>query len=111
MSRLGGLLDGTVHIAWSERADAAPVEADLALRDGEVDLPQIGQRLHDVSAHIAGAHDGTVKLTGLQARAGSGLIRGSGSAGFDRWSWRCSDVACLRQAKVELTVASKERMP
>jgi translocation and assembly module TamB len=108
VGRLGGKLDGTVHLGW---ADTAPFEADLALRGGEIDLPQLGQRLHDVSAHIAGARDGSVKLTGLSARAGAGRIQGSGSANFERWALQCADVACLSQAEVALTVGSKDRIP
>ena len=96
-----------------ERARRAPLRSTPTSRSAtaRLDLPQIGQRLHDVSARIAGGARRDGEAHRLQARGGTGLIRGSGSASFERWAWRCADVACLRQAKVELTVASKERIP
>jgi translocation and assembly module TamB len=111
--RLDGILDGTVHLAWSQGqgAQTVPIAAQLALEGGVLDLPQLGQRFYDIRARIGGGRDGRVELSQLRARGGKGVLQGTGSASFERWAWRCADIVCLSRAEVQLSVAAAERIP
>ncbi len=86
-------------------AGSAPLDADLTLTGGVLDLPQVGQKLFDVSAHVARGGDRKVELT-VSARGGRGLIAGGGHVSFEPWARRCADLACIGHADIPLSMGA-----
>jgi len=85
-SRVDGVLDGDASLDWGAPKSGGAARFDgvhLALVRGILNLPQLGQELHDISLTIAGGSDGALAVSNLQARGTKGLITGKGSAHFD----------------------------
>lgn len=98
---LGGELDGDAKIEWSRLAqgDAASVTANLTVVKGVVNLPQLGQELHDVKLRVTASPGKPIELFDLDARGLSGSISGSGNVELDGLRFR--------KARANLTIADE----
>jgi translocation and assembly module TamB len=103
--RLDGVLDGGAVVGWNAGGpkDASFEKVDLKLRSGVVNVPQLGQELHDVSLAVVGAARGRLDLKGLRAQASNGVVTGAGFADFDG--------TALRKAELELEIGGSAPLP
>lgn len=77
VSELSGKVDADVHVI--EREPGPDVRGQLALRDGVLQIPAIGQRFHDIEAK-ATLVNGEVSVPNLRARGITGALSASARA-------------------------------
>lgn len=103
-SQLAGLAGAlSAQIKASQRADARSVEAAVQIRDGRVQVPSIGQRLHDIDLDLVWDRQGSIRLKEATFRGTSGRGKLEAEAkmrGIEPQS-----------AKLRLIVARNERLP
>lgn len=87
----------------AELADGAPkLEGGAELKEGAVQLPQIGQRLSNVSAKVA-IRDGEVRLDSLQANGITGRLTADARARINGTN--------LEALKARVDIKKKEKFP
>ncbi len=104
LSKLDGTLDGDLHVelGGASGADGGSVRAQLAVRDGVVHIPELGQELRDVAARVT-ADSGVVRIEGLRAAGTTGQAQG--------WALFRLDGLALRDGAGALTVADDQALP
>ncbi len=105
LSRVDGVLDGASHVEWSlnSRKAAKLGQVKLTLKDGVLNLPALGQELHNVSLDIAAGEQGKVQINDLRAEGAKGLLTGKGYAQFDGL-W-------FRKAELQFDIKSGAELP
>ncbi len=80
LSRLDGRLNGRAEAAFGRLNDADNGKLTIALdyTDGVLNLPKLGQELHDAGVSIKTTADGSIHIDNLRARGTKGGIGGSG---------------------------------
>jgi translocation and assembly module TamB len=111
LTKLDGVLDGSVKILWGKlgQADKGRIaEADLTLTDAVAYIPQFGQELHDGKATIKSdpaRADGLqeIHITNVEAQGISGRVHGTAVAVMDGLA--------LASARAELVIDEDEELP
>jgi translocation and assembly module TamB len=80
LSRLDGRLNGSVTAAFGKLGDPkhGKLTGGLDFTDGVLNVPQLGQELHDAGVSIKAMDDGTIHIDDLRARGTKGGLTGSG---------------------------------
>src|SRR5262249_7638100 len=104
-----GVLDGETHLSFGPGRGQATArtnldKVDLHLTKGVVNLPQLGQELHDVALDVAAGDDGKVVIKDIRARGTKGMITGAGSAQLQGLLLDRADLAFLIKPGEELPV-------
>jgi len=111
LTKLDGVLDGSVEIVWGKlnQTNQGRIErADLTLTDALAYIPQFGQELHDGKATIKSESpraDGMqeIHITGVEAQGISGRVHGTAVVVMDGLS--------LSKATAELVIDEDEELP
>ncbi|MFZ5893559.1 MAG: translocation/assembly module TamB domain-containing protein [Myxococcota bacterium] len=101
VSTLEGELNADMNVEVGQ--EAPKVQGSAELREGVVQIPQIGQRFSDVTAKLRVDEAGRVKLEQLQARGTSGRITASAEAAL-----RGTE---LQSAKAQARITKSEKLP
>jgi len=85
VTKLEGMLDGDLHMQWKPGGSSRNVDLgmDLKLRDGVVHVPQIGEEIRGLAAHLTSATAGIIKIQDIRAQAQTGQATGSVTARLD----------------------------
>lgn len=103
VSDLDGRLDADAKIHVRQGGKDGDVDGSVVVRDGVFDVPQIGERFHDVKAKIVMHPWGTVRLEEFSAAAPTGKVTGEASAVLKGIS--------LERADAKVTIAKGESVP
>ena len=105
VSRLDGRLDGDLRLQWHQVAAVrdADLAVDLTLRDGVVHVPQLGQELRGIGAHVVSAPGGVLKVENFVAAPATGQAKGWLTARLDGFN--------VQEVSGELDVAPDEDVP
>ncbi|MGC4064639.1 MAG: translocation/assembly module TamB domain-containing protein [Polyangiaceae bacterium] len=97
-------LEGEMDADFAAHLDEAfpQLSGTASLRDGVVQVPQVGQRFSDVRANLS-VRDGRIQLDSFQARGLTGRISGRGSAKLKGFS--------LESAEARLDIKESEKLP
>ena len=84
VSRLDGVLDGdaSIHFNKVEDSDKARLRVKMKLSDVVLNVPALGQELHDTGIAVEGGEGGEVLFKGLRVQGAKGLLTGEGKAHF-----------------------------
>src|SRR5690606_16358983 len=84
-SKLDGYLDGDLRFGFRRLGDGerGSVTAKMRLRDGVLNLPQLGQELRHAEVDVTAEPTGEVRLDGIRAEGISGRIEGWAQARLD----------------------------
>jgi translocation and assembly module TamB len=77
-----GTLDADAHVSLVPNQKPS-ISGSVALTDGVVGIPQLGQDLHGVKGRVVLNQDGTVRLDGAEAHGTVGKVTASGTAKLD----------------------------
>jgi autotransporter translocation and assembly factor TamB len=107
VSEIGGVLDASTELVVTPGATA--LSGSATLEHGVVQLPAIGQRFSDISAHVAVA-DNQFKLERLQARGTTGRLSAKATARLDGFEVRGADahVVINKNESLPLTLEGAE---
>ncbi|MGD0676928.1 MAG: translocation/assembly module TamB domain-containing protein [Polyangiaceae bacterium] len=103
VDELDGRLDGTTHLVLEPTLRRANLSGQLKLSRGVVEAVAGGGELHDVSAEVHFAPDGTATLEKLTASGLSGRLEANGSARFDGTS--------LQSARAVIVIPAHSPIP
>ncbi|NUP05228.1 MAG: hypothetical protein HOW73_04110 [Polyangiaceae bacterium] len=103
LSDLDGRIDTNAKIHIEPGAKDGTMDGAIVLRDGVVEVPQIGERLHGIKGSIIIKPWGTLRLDGFEARGPTGRLTASAQAVLDGLT--------LKSAKAKLSIPKDESMP
>jgi translocation and assembly module TamB len=103
LDELDGRLDANTRLAMDPNAKSAQVSGTIALNGGVVEAAAGGGELHDISASMKMATDGTLTLEKLTARGLSGQVQATGTVHLNG--------ATLQSAKMDLVIPSHSPIP
>ncbi|MFO0614133.1 MAG: translocation/assembly module TamB domain-containing protein [Polyangiaceae bacterium] len=103
VGELDGLLDADAKIRVRQGGKDGVVDGTFDVRDGAFDLPQVGERFHDVRAKITMKPWGTVRIDDFAASAPTGKMTGSGNVVLRGLA--------LESAEAKVTIAKGEAIP
>ncbi|WP_437594868.1 translocation/assembly module TamB domain-containing protein [Sorangium sp. So ce1000] len=103
LSKIDGTLDGDLRVELGGPSDAdGNLRARLEVTGGVVHIPEFGQELRDVAAHIT-AEGGVLRIEGFHAAGTTGMAQG--------WAlFRLAGLA-LRDGAGALTIAEDQALP
>ncbi|HEY3818655.1 MAG TPA: translocation/assembly module TamB domain-containing protein [Polyangiaceae bacterium] len=100
---LDGRLDARTHVRLDPKTNTAQASGTIALSRGTVEASAGGGELHDITANLKLAPNGTITLEKLTARGLTGQLQATGSAKLDGTS--------LQSAKIDIDIPSKSPIP
>jgi translocation and assembly module TamB len=100
---LDGRLDAQAHLQLDPTKNTAQATGTIALSRGTVEAVAGGGELHDITANVKLAPDGTVTLEKLTAKGLTGQLQATGIAKLDG--------ASLQSAKVSIVIPSHTPIP
>ncbi|WP_437283464.1 translocation/assembly module TamB domain-containing protein [Sorangium sp. So ce375] len=103
LSKVDGTLNGDLRVELGGPSDAdGHLRAQLAVTDGVVHIPELGQELRDVAAHIT-AEGGVLRIEGFRAAGTTGQAQG--------WALFRLAGLTLRDGAGALTIAEDQALP
>jgi translocation and assembly module TamB len=102
LDSLDGVLDADGQIDL-EPNQKPSIRGQVQFSKGVIGVPQLGEDLRGVKAHVALNQDGTVKLDGVEAFGAAGRLTASGAAKLDGTT--------LVNAQLDASIAKNEAIP
>lgn len=104
LMRYVSALEGSLDANFSAKLDpnAPQIQGTATLRDGVVQLPQLGQRFSDIKAQVS-VRDNEIRVDSLQARGVTGRLTAQARARLQGTS--------LKSASAKLEIKEKEKVP
>jgi translocation and assembly module TamB len=103
VDRLDGRIDANARIHVEPRLADGRMDGDIRLTHGTVEIPSLGQELHDVRARVYVRPWGTVRVDDVAARGTSGRLEASARAVLDGLA--------LRNASATIHIPRGEGIP
>ncbi|HZF54073.1 MAG TPA: translocation/assembly module TamB domain-containing protein [Polyangiaceae bacterium] len=105
LSKIDGFLNGDVRVGFNRAGEGekGKIEADMAVTQGVVYVPQLGQEFQDAKVRIIATKEGVLRLDDLSATASSGRVGG--------WALARFDGLVFQDAAGELTIGDTEPLP
>ncbi len=100
---IGGRVDADMKLHVMAGGKDGNANGEIVLRDGIVDLPEIGERFHDIEGHLIMKPWGTVRLERFSAKAHTGSLKASAEA-------RMSGLSFV-DASAKLSIKKGESIP
>jgi translocation and assembly module TamB len=106
IDQLDGRLNGHVRVHAGPDSQSGQFEGDLALSDGVVEIPAIGEQLRGVGARVTIQPWGTLRIDDATASGPTGKLTGAALARFDgtRFRGATADVDIPRDQRMPATV-------
>ena len=102
VDELDGLIDGDAHLELG-LGKPPTMAGDILFHEGRVIPSATGEELHGINAKVTLLEDGTLSLSGFEARGTVGRVTGSGGAHLKG--------AAIADANLTLSVAKKDALP
>jgi translocation and assembly module TamB len=83
VDELDGLVDADVHVTVDPRSASVHLTGSADLREGLIEVSDVGGEFHDITAHATAAPDGTLTVDHVTAFGVTGAILASATAQLD----------------------------
>ncbi len=93
VSELDGRIDAEMQAHLDPKTKQGKVDGSLALRDGVVEVPQLGERFHGIRTKVTMKPWGTLRVDDVEAFAPTGRLTAAAQARFDGLALRGGSVA------------------
>jgi translocation and assembly module TamB len=103
VNQLDGRIDANVRIHVDPDFKSGTMDGAVRLTNGVVEVPALGERLHDVTATASIRPWGTLRFDGITASGSSGMLKASAKALLDGLR--------LRTATADVEIPSDRAMP
>jgi translocation and assembly module TamB len=103
VNQLDGRIDANARIRVDPYRQTGTMEGVVRLTGGVVEVPDIGERLHDVTATVSMRPWGTLRFDDITARGSTGRLTASAQVVLDGLT--------LQRASAEVDIPNEQRMP
>jgi translocation and assembly module TamB len=102
-NELDGRIDAQARLRVGPGFRSGTMEGDVRVTGGVIEVPAIGERLHDVTAALSIRPWGTLRVDGITARGSTGRLAASAQIALDGLH--------VRSATADLEIPAEQRMP
>jgi translocation and assembly module TamB len=103
VNQLDGRIDADARLRVGPDFKSGTMEGDVRLTGGVVEVPALGELLHDVTARVSMRPWGTLRFDGITARASTGRVSASAQVLLDGLE--------VRGATADLDIPGDQRIP